>query len=391
MKQSLLLVLTVWLAAPTLAQQAISDTPPPPAAVVPAPVVVPAAPAPAIVRPAAAKPAAAKPAAKKKPSVQPVKLTNLVPGAAIVAGSNVNVRAQATVASEVVTRLQRGEAVVVHEIVTLKKTLYAEPAQWAKINYPANASVFIHTEFVNRTAKTVSATRLNLRAGPGENHSIVGRLPHGADFTEISTKGLWMEIKPPASARAFVAAEYLTQGLPADAPAPRVAPPMIASTVSAPPPAVPAEAAVTSAPADPPPAAPAVTAEASAPAPAPVPALISTPAPAPISDPPPVPLPAPVIAKAPAPASPPKIEFLPKRIVHREGKVRYTTSIQAPSNVALNDLYEDRTMDYLVSPTPELNLKRYHDRHVLVTGEEALDSRWPNTPILIVHRILLAD
>ena len=394
MKQSLLLVLTALLAAPILAQQPISDAPPQPAAV--APTMVAPAPKPAVAKPATAKPAAAKsaaakpaakPVAKKKTPAKPAKLTSIVPGLATVAGSNINVRAQATVASEIVTRLHRGEPVMVQEIVTLKTTLYAEPAQWAKIAFPPNAHVFINTGYINRVSKTVSATRINLRAGPGENYTIVGRLPRGAGFTEITTKGAWMEIEPPSGAVAFVAAEYLSQAAPAVIAEAPVAPPTITSAEPAPAPIMPAETAVASAPVEPPPAA--------------APALISTPVPepmaipaaAPIPDPTPTPLPAPAAAAPPVPApkSQPETGPLTKRIVQREGKVRYTTSIQAPSEVALNDLYEDRTMDYLVSPTPELKLKRYHDRHVLVTGEEALDSRWPNTPILIVHRILLAD
>jgi uncharacterized protein YgiM (DUF1202 family) len=351
MKSRLLLLLTGLLATP-LAAQVITNTPPPAAA---APVLV-AAPV-ATIHPYA------KPAAKKKKPAKLAKLTSLTPGPATIAGSNINIRAQATIASEVVTRLHRGEPVIVLEIVTLKATLEDEPAQWAKITYPSSAHVFVHTGFVNLTNKTVAAAKLNLRAGPGENYSVVGRLHRGDAFSEIATKGAWMEIESSTNAAAFVAAEYVTQDVPAAAPAA----PAVAVIAEAPAPVAPVVAIVTNTPVEPVPA-----------------ALTDTNPPVVLTD-----TNAPAVAVTPAPE--PEPEPLPKRIVQREGNVRRTTSIQAPGYFELADLYQSRTMNYLVSPSAELDLKRYHGKHVLITGEEGLDERWPNTPVLIVQKIQPVD
>ena len=369
MKQSLLLLLTGLLAAP-LAAQVISNTPPPTAAV---PVLEAA--------PVATNPPHAKPAAKKKKAAKPAKLSTLTPGPATIAGSNINVRAQATIASEVVIRLHRGEPVTVLEIVTLKETLDEEPTQWAKIAYPTNAHVFVHTGFVNPTNKTVAASKLNLRAGPGENHSVVGRLQRGDAIGEITTKEMWMEIESSTNAVAFVAAEYVTQDVPVAAPAV----PPVAALAEAPAIAAPAETILTNTPVEP---APATLTDTNAPAAA---AVTDTNA-APLTTVPTSPTVdtnAPAAAETTTPASEP--EPLPKRIVQREGKVRYTTSIQAPGYFELADLYQSHTMNYLVSPSVELDLKRYYGRHVLITGEEGLDRRWPNMPVLIVQKIQLAD
>lgn len=375
MKSSFLLLLTGLLATP-LAAQVITNTPPPAAA---APVLVAA--------PVATIHHYAKPAAKKKKPAKLAKLTSLTPGPATIAGSNINIRAQATIASEVVTRLHRGEPVTVLEIVTLKATLEDEPAQWAKITYPSSAHVFVHTGFVNLTNKTVAAAKLNLRAGPGENYSVVGRLQRGDAFSEIATKGAWMEIGASTNAAAFVAAEYLTQDVLVPGMLPPTSatlaearrllddrrrrfealPPTIATPAEAPPPVAPVVAIVTNTPVEPVPA-----------------ALTDTNPPVALTD-----TNAPAAAVTPAPE--PEPEPLPKRIVQREGNVRHTTSIQAPGYFELADLYQSRTMNYLVSPSAELDLKRYHGKHVLITGEEGLDERWPNTPVLIVQKIQPVD
>ena len=223
MKKSLCLLVTGCFVASLAAQIATNPTTPPPATaplmVVETPPPAPSAPPPPVV--AAPKPAPKpkpKPIAKKKKAAKPAPPVSLVPGLAVVAGSNINVRAQATIASEVVARLNRGEPVTLIEVVTLKRTLDEEPAQWARIAFPTNVPVYIHTGFVDATNKVVTASVLNLRAGPGENHSIVGRVHRGDILHEIATKGLWMSIEPPTNASAFIAAEFLTQDAAVTAP-----------------------------------------------------------------------------------------------------------------------------------------------------------------------------
>ena len=50
-----------------------------------------------------------------------------------------------------------------------------------------------------------------------------------------------------------------------------------------------------------------------------------------------------------------------------------------------------RTINYLHTTSTNVDLFRYVGRHVIVTGEESLDERWPNTPVLTLQRIQVVD
>jgi uncharacterized protein YgiM (DUF1202 family) len=290
-----------------------------------------------------------------------------------VAADNLNVRAQPTIYSEVLKRLNAGDTVTVIELTTRHGTKPDDPIHWAKIALPPDVSLWVHADFVDPTNKTVRASRLNVRAGPGENYSVVGTLERGAPIKEVSTKGDWIQIEAPADAYGFVAAKYLKQ----EAAASAATPPPAAQ------PAVPAQPA----PAEAPPApvtVPAAPPVASAPAEAP-----AAPAAAPATPTPSEPATQPAAAPAtePAPAAPPVEEPPPKRIVQREGIVKATWSIQAPTRYALVDPDSGRTINYLYTTATNLDLSRYKGLRIIVMGEEGLDERWRNTPVLTIQRI----
>jgi len=303
--------------------------------------------------PAAAGSPSKKPAEAAKPAPVEKPIT-LAPGPAQIAGSNINIRGQATFNSEVITRLSTGAAVTVLEKIVLEKPRNDEPAQWAKIAFPANAHVWVHASFVDRTNKTVLPKKLNVRTGPGENYSIVGIMEQGAPVKEISTKAGWIEIEAPANAYAFVAARFLKQDHGALAVA------ALRQTEAAPAPAP----VVQPAPAAPPP-----TERPATPAVAPAPAPASAPAPQPAPD-----------------EGPP-----PKRIVQHEGVVRSAWSVQSPTSFALVDPASGRTVNYLYTTSTNLDLKRWKGFRVVVTGEEGLDDRWKNTPVLTIQRIQVVE
>lgn len=83
-----------------------------------------------------------------------------------------------------------------------------------------------------------------------------------------------------------------------------------------------------------------------------------------------------------APEIPKKTGPLPKRVVRREGIVRPTTSIQAPTWYELVHAETKKRINYLFDENMGINLKDYRGQRVVVSGEEAIDPRWPNTPIL---------
>lgn len=375
MKRTFWLFCGAILTSSLLAQQAPDAPPTQPATPAAAPGATPAPAAPTAESPAvapapapAAKPATtpkkktvkkAPAAAKKAPAVE-LRTVPLVAGPAVVVASNVNVRGQARLRSEVVGRVTKGQEVTVLEEIVLKKSAADEPSAWAKILLPAGIHVWVNTHYIDPTNKTVVATKLNLRSGPGENYSVLGQLLKGDTIKEFGSKGDWLEIEAPTNAYAFVAAQYLQQ-LPAPAPA------VAAVTPPAEPEPTPTPATVTE---------PPMVAVAPAETPAPEPAT-----PAPDTN---------VVSTAPAEtamAEPKEEEPPPPRIVEREGIVMPTVSIQAPTVYGLYNPENRRLIEYLHNPSPHLDLSRYKGLRIVVTGEEAMDRRWKNTPVLTIQKI----
>lgn len=335
---------------------------------------------------------------------------------ATITDDRVNVRGQPSLIGEVITQLNKGETVLVLEEIPVEKPKPHEPAKWAKIRIPANTPVWISAAYVDAATKTITATRLNLRAGPGENYSVIGRLERGDTIKEIRTVDGWMEIETPDKAYAFVAAEFVAKGaLPSTSPA----------TAAASDAATPGDSATPSdaVPVTPSPEAPALVSdvttpeapetespvagtdpEAGAPTPVLEPVTITPPEAlpsdplVPVPDLTPVPLPAEGLpaqpdtepssqseAGAPVPA-----DAGPKRIVRREGVVRTALSIKAPTWFELVSPDSRRVINYLHSDDTTLNLKDYKGRKIVVSGQEAVDPRWPKTPVLLIETLNIA-
>jgi SH3-like domain-containing protein len=293
-----------------------------------------------------------KPAAPAAKEIQPA-VPLIVNEPAEARQNNVNVRGQANINSEVVAHLKQGETVTVLEEVTLKHPKTDEPAKWAKITLPPSAHAWVNKSFLDAN-KAVVPAKLNLRSGAGENFSVIGLLHKGDTVKEVSTKGDWTEIEAPAGAYAFVAAHLLTHK---EAAAPVVAPPVIPTPVPTP--------AIVE------------NTQPVVPPPTDVPVASATPAAVPPINPAPVPDPLPVQDETPA----------PPRIIEREGIVGNTVSIQAPSHFQLESLDNGKVIDYLYTTSTNLVLQRYKGMTVLVTGEEGLDERWPNTPVITIQKI----
>jgi SH3-like domain-containing protein len=313
----------------------------------------------------------------------------LVPGPATVVATHVNVRGQAKLKSEVVTRVTKGDSVTVIEEIVRNNSGPDEPSAWAKVVLPPGAHVWINTAFIDGSNQTVKPKKLNLRSGPGENFSVIGLLHAGDAVKPVTTKGDWTEIEPPATAYAFMAAQYLSQ----EAPTPPVTPPPIVATT---PPTV----AMT------PPVTPTPTPTPTEPAPTPATVATTPPVAPPPTEAPVVPPTAesPAVTNVvppavPAVTTPPppekdalvEEEPLPPRIVQREGIVRGMTSIQAPSKFVLISPENGKDIDYLFTTSKELDLRRYKGLRIIVTGEEGLDERWGNTPVLTIQKIQVVE
>ncbi len=298
----------------------------------------------------------AKAPALKEPAVA------LVPGTAEVTVSNLVVRGQAGLKGETVAHVHMGDTVTVLSQINLDRHQPGEPAQWVKIALPTNVNVWVSAKYVDAANNVVTARRLNLRAGPGENYSVLGIVEKGDSITQITTKGGWMRIEAPTNAYAFVAAMYLNQQAAAVAVAP-----------------------ATTAPAE------------TEPTPAPAMTQTTVPAAQPIvAEPNNVPTPAattpatPVVTPAPE-AIEPMIDTNITRVVSHEGVVRHVGSLITPTAYELYDPTTDNNIDFLYTTTTNLDLSRYVSMRIIVSGQEGLSERWGNIPVLTIQSIQVID
>ena len=72
-------------------------------------------------------------------------------------------------------------------------------------------------------------------------------------------------------------------------------------------------------------------------------------------------------------------------------KIFFTVSIQAPTTFALISPENGRIINYLYTTSVNLDLKRYKGLRIIVTGEEGLDERWRNTPVITIQRIQVIE
>lgn len=349
---------------------------------------------------------------------------------AVVTDSRVNVRAQAYLYSEVVTQLKKDDEVTILERIEipLEKQKPNEPLAWAKIKMPNNTPVWVFAPYVENGRPKVN--KLNLRAGPGENFSVVGRVDRTTDLKIIRTVEDWTEIETPEEAYGFVDASLL-KAVEGSAPA-ETTPEPIPATTETTPPAI-AEPAATSLPesttaevikpeitqpaaaasetstpatetslpienilpsrtgeaalASPPPATPAPAETVTIALPAATAPSSTVPAAASPANTPPAASATPTLpAITPAEETQPAAA-LPKRVVTREGIVRSTVSVQAPTYFALIHPETKKAVNYLHSDNIDIVLNTYRDKKVVVTGSEGIDPRWPNTPVITVETI----
>lgn len=313
----------------------------------------------------------------------------------------VNIRGQAVLTSEVVTQLQKDEEVTVLEEITPANPKPGEPAKWSKIRMPSNTPVWVFGPYLKD--KTNASRRLNLRAGPGENYSVVGRLEKGDGIKEIRSVGEWVEIETPTSAYAFVDSALLTKGT-----GPAVASPVeekqapkeetlrveAKDLAANPAPVVPAKSATF-----PTPVTPGVPAQApltkSTIVETPPPVVAKTTAVQPVAVPP---------APQPTGVAPNVVPMTPltkatpiakkdsgiqgRRLVRREGTIRSTRfNIQAPTYFELVSNENGKVINYIHADKSGVIVKEFRGKSVIVTGEEGIDPRYRGIPVLELETI----
>ena len=294
----------------------------------------------------------------------------------------VNVRGQAAMTSEVVTQLQKDEEVSILEEITIAKPKAGEPAKWAKIQMPRNTPVWVYAPLLKD--RLTSSRKLNLRAGPGENYSVVGLIAKGEAIKEIRSLEDWVEIETPANAFAFLDAQLLTKSG-VETPAPAVTPVVVTAPVAVvvPPPPVVVVPLATESLAD------VAVAIVVAEKPAPVkPAIVVAPVSelVPLAAVPAVVVPIKIVETSVSPVADPGPA--PRRTVRREGTVRSTRfNIQAPTYYELVSSEGNIGINYLQGEKSGLKLRDFRGKKVVVSGEESIDPRYPSRPIMEIETI----
>lgn len=359
----------------------------------------------------------------------------------IIKATRVNARGKPSAFSEQIFQFDKGEPIVVLEELVVEKPKAGDSKVWFRVPVPIDVPVWVNSKFVDLKTKVVTSNELNVRSGPGENFPVLGRLLRGTPFMPVEPAKKsqdWVQIHSMQGLSAFVAAEFVTitavsnvveipiakttpTPLPTPIPNPIPVPP-VETVITVPFPFVPVKPAVTNPNETTPPVVvkvnpPAITKNGvgtrpeipvtTPPTPAETIAKTVTPEPPAVTAKakPALPWwkdvfynsPKPVIAAAPkttpitVPVTPPVAEKLPVRIVTREGIVQRTLNIQAPAPYVLEHIESGKVINYLLSTNADLPMKLLTGRRVLVTGEEAIDSRWTDTPVLKIQTLKTTD
>ena len=264
---------------------------------------------------------------------EPVAAPLATTGHGTVKGDRCNVRSRPSTSAEVVAQLHKGDTVEVLERKSASER--AKPAEWLRISLPATAKCFVSAKHLSDGV--ANADNLNVRCGPGSNYREVGKLPKGTKVDVVATKGEWTQIKPTPECSGWIAGELV-------------------------------DVEPVATPSVPPPSTPSVN----------MPEIVTPPVAAP--------------AQTSAPPAPsvsivnidPDVEVA---YVVKDGYLHAVTESNAPAAYELRTREVDRLsfrIAYL--ETSETNLQKYEGKHVRITGNQ----RWrkgERYPVITIERI----
>lgn len=124
------------------------------------------------------------------PAQTPVRIT----------ADRVNLRAQPRLTAEVIAQAAYDDRLVAREI----------GAEWVAVGAPASVDLWVMKPYVQVPQNTIGAQRVNVRAGPGINYTIVDTLSLGDPVEPRGEEmGDWIKIAPPPNACVWVSREYV--------------------------------------------------------------------------------------------------------------------------------------------------------------------------------------
>jgi hypothetical protein len=66
-------------------------------------------------------------------------------------------------------------------------------------------------------------------------------------------------------------------------------------------------------------------------------------------------------------------------------------SVIAPTSYVLYDPATGKEINFLHTTAPSLDISRYTGMRIIVTGEEGVQKRWNETPVLLIQRIVVLN
>ncbi len=78
------------------------------------------------------------------------------------------------------------------------------------------------------------------------------------------------------------------------------------------------------------------------------------------------------------------------RVVSHEGVVRHVMSLITPTAYELYSPTSNENIDFLYTTSTNLDLSKYINMDIIVTGEEDLAARW-QTPVLTIQKIIVVN
>lgn len=121
----------------------------------------------------------------------------------VITADNVNIRAGQHVNFQRACQLHKGDEVVV----------VGRNYDWYKVRLPESAIVYINSRFLGQRigdVAVVTATRVNVRTGPGEKNDVVGKANQGSYVRVKADTDGWSQVEPMDGMYGWVAAEFVS-------------------------------------------------------------------------------------------------------------------------------------------------------------------------------------
>jgi len=343
-------------------------------------------------------------------------------GKGVVTAERVNLRTRASLYdSQAFAKVNTGDSLVILEQIEVNSPSSEGPSQWLRVGVPKQIPLWISSKYVDKPSGSVTVNRLNIRVGPGVEHQVIGQLMQGDVITTVKEAGDWVGIEPPEQAVAYIASQFVelqtsekeVQEPPGKSPTQSTelstgseTPLLIVDNPQGESSQVLLATVSGNQPDDSPgtglhPSNLRPSVNENRPEEASTQENLSVSIQQenlPVTENAVTVAPVPVVGEELTSEDDETLSERLKRIVTREGIVKRSRSIQAPTYHRLEDPMTHRTMNYLYTGKLHLNrdpmasdLKPYEQFRIRVTGQESVDPEWPSIPVIEIETLRLVD